>query len=95
MQALKVLVVVMGVLIIAGVAVVAVTIVNRLSHGSSSPGFSAANLTLPKGCHLVGMVSAGNRLALRLGDSAECQIILFVDPESGQQMGSLALQTQP
>ncbi len=96
MQALKVLVVGMGVLIIAGLAVVTVTIINRLSHGSSSStGFSAANLTLPKGCHLVGMVSAGNRLALRLGDSPECQVILFVDPDSGQQVGSLALQTQP
>ena len=94
MQALKVLVVVMGVLIIAGVAVVAVTVINRMSHGGGA-SFSAANLTLPKGCHLVGMVSAGNRLALRLGDTSECQVILFVDPESGQQVGSLALQTQP
>jgi len=97
MQALKVLVVAMTILIIAGLAVVTVTIINRLSHGNSSgsASFTAANLILPKGCHLVGMVTAGNRLALRLGDSQECQVILFVDPESGQQVGSLALQSQP
>ncbi len=95
MQALKVLVVVLGVLIVAGLAVVTVTIVNRLSHGGGGSGFNAAKLTLPKGCRLVGMINAGSRLALRLGDSPECQVILFVDPESGQQTGSLALETQP
>ena len=52
-------------------------------------------MTLPKGCHLIGMVNAGDRLALRLGDSPACQVILFVDPQSGQQVGSLALQSQP
>jgi hypothetical protein len=41
------------------------------------------------------MVNAGDRLALRLGDTPECQVILFVDPQSGQQTGSLAVQTQP
>jgi hypothetical protein len=41
------------------------------------------------------MVNAGDRLALRLGDTPECQVILFVDPQSGQQTGSLAVQPQP
>ena len=93
MQALKVLVVVMGVLIVAGLTVVVVTVMSRMNHGAS--GFGTASLTLPKGCRLVGMVNAGDRVALRLGDGPDCQLILFVDPDSGQQTGSLALQTQP
>jgi hypothetical protein len=93
MQALKILVVVLGVLIVAGLGIVVVTIVSRSGHGGG--GFDSAALTLPKGCHLIGMVNAGDRLALRLGDSPACQVILFVDPQSGQQVGSLALQSQP
>ena len=93
MQALKLLVIVMGVLIIAGVAVIVITVMNRSGHGAA--GFGSAALTLPKGCHLIGMVNAGDRLALRLGDSPDCQLVLFVDPQSGQQTGSLAVQSQP
>lgn len=94
MQGLKILVILMGVLILAGMTVVGVTIFNRMGSGSGGGGFGSMALALPKGCHLVGMVNAGDRLALRLGDSPECQIVLFVDPHSGQQTGSLALQTQ-
>jgi hypothetical protein len=50
---------------------------------------------LPKGCHVVGMTGAGARLALRLGDGPDCQIILVVDPESGQETGRIGLLTQP
>ena len=94
MQGLKILVIFMGALILAGMTVVGLTIFNRMGSGGSG-GFGSIALALPKGCHLIGMVNAGDRLALRLGDSAECQVILFVDPHSGQQTGSLALQSQP
>ncbi len=93
MQALKILVILMGVLILAGVTVVGMTVFNRMGGGGSN--FGSMALALPKGCHLIGMINAGDRLALRLGDSAECQVILFVDPRNGQQVGSLALQSQP
>ena len=95
MQALKILVILMGVLILAGVTVVGITVFNRVGSGGSGSNFGSMALVLPKGCHLIGMVNAGDRLALRLGDSAECQVILFVDPRNGQQVGSLALQSQP
>jgi len=94
MQGLKILVIFMGALILAGMTVVGLTIFNRMGSGGSG-GFGSIALALPKGCHLIGMVNAGDRLALRLGDSAECQVILFVDPHNGQQTGSLALQSQP
>jgi hypothetical protein len=94
MQGLKILVILLGVVILAGVVVVGVTIFNRAGN-SGGGGFGSLALALPKGCHLIGMVTAGDRLALRLGDSAECQVILFVDPHSGQQTGSLALQSRP
>src|SRR5690242_7322991 len=73
-QPLKALVIVMGVMIVVGVGIVAVTIVQRLGNRSvAGRNFEAASLTLPKGCHVVDMAAAGARLALRLGDSPDCQ----------------------
>ena len=95
MQPLKLLVIVLGVVIVVGLAVVVVTVVHRMGGTGGGRAFETADLTLPKGCHVIGMASAGERLAVRLGDAPECQIILFVDPESGQQSGRVNLLTQP
>jgi hypothetical protein len=94
MQGLKLLVIAMGVLIVIGVAVIVVTVVNRV-RGVSGRSFDQASLVLPKGCHVAGIATAGARLALELGDGPECQLILFVDPESGRETGRLSLLAQP
>jgi hypothetical protein len=95
MQPLKVLVIVMGVVIAIGLGIVAMTIADRLGKRGGAGGFGTANLTLPKGCHLIGMASAGAKLALRLGDTLDCQVILIVDPESGRETGRIALAAEP
>jgi hypothetical protein len=95
MQALKVLVVVMGALIIVGTVIVVVTIAQRMSRGSAAPGFGKAALMLPKGCRVAEMTAAGAKLALRLGDGPGCQDIVIVDPETGRETGRLGLLTQP
>ncbi|HZT19029.1 MAG TPA: DUF6476 family protein [Dongiaceae bacterium] len=96
MQGLKILVVVLGVLILVGLAVVIVTIASRLKGPAGArPGFGAASLLLPKGCRVVEMTPAGARLALRLGEGPDCQLILFLDPETGREAGRLSLLAQP
>ncbi len=96
MQPLKVLVIVLGVVIVIGLAVVVVTIANHFGKpGSAGRSFDTAGLALPKGCHVVEMAAAGTRLALRLGDGSDCQVILLVDPESGREMGRIGLLAQP
>ena len=95
MQGLKILVIAMGVLILIGVTVLIVTVASRLKGGSSGRSFGAASLVLPKGCRVVEMTTAGARLGLRLGDGPDCQLILLVDPESGQETGRIALLAQP
>jgi hypothetical protein len=95
MQALKVLVGVMGALIVVGTVVVIVTIAQRMSRGSAAPGFGKAALVLPKGCRVVEMTAAGAKLALRLGDGPDCQGIVIVDPETGRQTGRFELLAQP
>jgi Family of unknown function (DUF6476) len=95
MQALKILVSVMGALIIVGTVIVVVTIAQRMSRGGAAPGFGKAALVLPQGCHVVEMTAAGAKLALRLGDGPGCQGIVIVDPETGRETGRLELLAQP
>ncbi len=94
MQGLKLLVIFMGVLIVIAIAVIVVTVVSRV-RGMSGRSFDQASLVLPKGCRVAEIAAAGARLALRLGDGPDCQLILFVDPESGRETGRLSLLAQP
>jgi Family of unknown function (DUF6476) len=95
MQALKIIVIAMGVLILIGVTVVIVAVATRMKGGSSGGSFAPASLVLPKGCRVVEMTTAGARLALRLGDGADCQLVLLVDPDSGRETGRISLLAQP
>jgi len=96
MQPLKLLVIVMGVVIVVGLGIVVAAVIQRLGkHGAGGGRFDTANLLLPKGCRVAEMAAAGARLALRLGDGPDCQIILLVDPESGRETGRIGLLGQP
>ena len=95
MQGLKILVIFLGALILIGLTVVIVTVASRLKGGSGGRGFAMSSLLLPKGCRVVEMTTAGTKLALRLGEGPECELILFVDPETGRESGRVSLLTQP
>ena len=71
MRALKALVIGMGVLIVVGLIVVAVTIVNRTLDGEPPP--TEAALALPAGAEVLETALDGDRVALRLrlADGAE------------------------
>ena len=87
MRALKALVVIMGVLIVAGTVVVAVTIANRL--GSRAPPPALAGLGEPAGSRIVGIAAAGERLAVHVtGGGAEDRIVI-VDPTTHRVVGRL------
>ena len=88
MRALVAAVVVMGVLIVAGVATLAVTIVRRLA----APPLQAAAATLdePAGTHMQQLAAAGDRLAVLLSGGGPDRIVLL-DPRSGQVTGRIGL----
>ncbi len=95
MRALKILVIVMGLLIVIGLTVIFGTLVKRMTAGGEPGGFDTATIALPKGCRVMEMAMAGPRLALRLGDGPDCEAIVFIDPATGKQLGRLQFSQQP
>ncbi|WP_119460226.1 DUF6476 family protein [Rhodospirillaceae bacterium SYSU D60014] len=107
MQALKALVIIMGIMIIAGVAVVVVTIYNRLGGMAEEPAptasapapapanFGEAALAVPAGCRVTSTAAAGDRLILQLGPensaAGACAQILVLDMETGSLLGRFIL----
>ena len=80
-------VIVMGVLIVLGVATLAVTIVRRLSAPASQ---SLQPLNEPPGTRLQSIAAAGDRLAVLLTGGGPDRVILL-DPRTGQITGRLSL----
>ncbi len=94
MQALKGFVVLMGLLIVAGLALVVYALVTRVSDGTGSPsGFDATAVPLPAGCTLAEAHIEAGRLVLRAEGPAErgCQQVILLDPESGKVLGRVTV----
>ncbi len=87
MRALVSVVVLMGVLIVAGIAVIGITIARRMGGPAV-----VANLTLsePDGTHIAGIASAADRLGLLLQGGGPDRVVL-VDPKSGQVVARMGL----
>jgi hypothetical protein len=92
MAALKLLVVVMGVLIVLGVAAIVYGVATRLG-GSSGGIYADAKITLPPGGTVLDMTAAGDRLVLRIALPDASQRLLVVDLAHGRQIGALELVT--
>ena len=109
MQALKALVIGMGVLILVAMAVLAVTVYKRASAprsesametgpqagGASSPAFGTVDLPVPEGAQVEEMESGDGRLVLKLRLEDGSTRIMVVDPASGALLGTFLLQPTP
>lgn len=96
MRGLKILVIVLGILLVAGALAVVGGIIYRGRHplparaGGHGP-FETA-VTLPAGARLLGAETSGERLLLRLGLAAGGERILIFDLGSGARIGTLELR---
>jgi len=96
MRALKILVVVMGVMIVAGVAVLAATIAGRLSKGSVPvQAFTAPPIDIPAGSRIETISTGPDRLVidLMLGDGTRQLVV--IDLASGKRLGTIPLRPAP
>jgi hypothetical protein len=97
MRALKVLVLVMGVLLIGGVVVLVATIGSRLGgrmgQEAATRGFGTVVVDVPSGTVLAGRDVVGNRLVLTLALPGGGHRLLVFEPQSGTLLGSLELRS--
>ena len=102
MRALIALTVFMGVLIVAGLVVIVVTIVHRLSApkppapiagpaiaGQATPGHAA--IRVPAGARVEAMTAVGERLVLRVATAQGGETLITLDPASGAVLETIDL----
>jgi hypothetical protein len=91
---LKVLVIVMGLLIVAGFVVIAAEIARRMSSASSvaaptpTAGF-AQQIALPSGAQVVSVGPAGDRVAVHVKAADGRSTVYIVDPRNGALLGTV------
>jgi hypothetical protein len=87
---LKVLVIVMGLLIVAGFVVIAAEIARRMSTpnaGRPPTGTFSEGIALPSGARVVSMTTAGDRLVVHVETPGGPSAAYLVDPRNGALLG--------
>ena len=97
LRTLKVLVVVMGVLILAGVAVLIVAIAGRLSQrgGPNGAEFDAAPIELPVGARIEAIGTGPDRAVLDLLLADGSRQLVVIDLATGRRLGTIPLRAAP
>ena len=101
MRGLKVLVVVMGVMLVAGVVGLIVVIAGRVSQRqscqsaitTSSPPFAAAPLDLPAGARIETIGVGTDRLVIDVVLPDGSRQLLIIDLATGRRLGTIPLRT--
>ena len=89
MGALKVLVVVMGVLIVGGTVTVGVLIVQRASGAAGAPPPISAGLGQPAGTRMLGIAAAGEGRVAILLQRPDGDRLLVLDGRTGRVVGEV------
>jgi hypothetical protein len=98
MRGLKTLVIVMGVMLMVGVAALAVTMAVRLSHrvpGSTPAAFTAPPITLPHGAKIEMMSNGPDRILLEIALADGSAELVVIDLATGQLIGIIPLREGP
>ncbi len=98
MRALKVLVVVMGVLLVGGTVALVFAVIDRARHRLAEPQPVAAGhpfastIDLPPGARVIGTQEAGERLIVRVALAEGGEVLILIDPRSGMRLGTIELR---
>ncbi len=94
MRTLKALVIGMGVLIVAGTAVIAVMIARRGDDGGAASGgvsITPAKIALPAGARVIETALDGDRIALRIALTGGGERVMIIDARTGRRIGAVDL----
>ena len=90
MQALKFLVIGMGVLIFVLLGVVVYAMVAKVGGGGKAPGFGEVAVPVPPGCRIAEAAPRGEKeILLRLDGGEACQQVLLLDAKDGSLLGRI------
>ena len=99
MRTLKILVIVMAVVILAGSASLIVVIAGRLSKSGPRPAlsqpFAAAPIELPSGARIETMSTGSDRLVVDIVLPDGDRRLVIIDLATGRQLGAIPLRTLP
>lgn len=96
MRALKALVVVMGIMLIGGFAVLVAVIIGRVSHGGTAPrSFPATAIDIPRGARVEAMTAGTDRLILDLALPEDRRQLVVIDLATGARLGMIELRPAP
>jgi hypothetical protein len=99
MRALKILVIVMAVAILAGIAALIVVIAGRLSRSEpatvSAQPFAAGPVELPAGARIETIGVGSDRLVLEIVLAHGERQLLIIDLATGRRLGSILLRSAP
>ena len=99
MRALKILVVVMGIMIVGGFAALVVVIVGRVSHRGPAPAETprafARPIDIPRGARIEAMTAGGDRLVVGLELPDGNRQLLIIDLATGARLGTVELHPAP
>ncbi|HYZ39345.1 MAG TPA: DUF6476 family protein [Stellaceae bacterium] len=99
MRALKIIVVVMGVMIIAGFVALVAIIAGRVSRGgpaaTAARALSGRPIELPRGARIEAMTAGPDRLVLGLELPQGDRQLLIIDLRTGARLGTIELHQSP
>ncbi len=97
MRGLRVLVVVMGVMIVIGTAVLIAGIASKMSHNqpaaSAARPFATSAIDIPRGARIEAMTAAPNRLILDLALPDGERRLVVIDLATGARLGTIELRS--
>jgi hypothetical protein len=102
MRALKIIVVVMGVMLVVGVAALGVGIAYRINHRQAAtpttmrtvtpPNGVPRSVALPSGAKILAVQSDGGRVMVRLGLAEGGEQLMLLDWQTGATLATLNLK---
>ena len=96
MRALKILVVVMGVMLIGGFAILVAVIAGRLGRsGNAVRSFAATTIDIPRDARIEAMTAGTDRLVLDLVLPEGRRQLVVIDLGTGTRLGTIDLRTAP
>jgi hypothetical protein len=99
MRALKILVIVMGVMLVVGFAALVMVIAGRVSRGgpaaTAAHGFTAPPIDIPRGARIEAMTAGPDRLIVALALPDGGRQLVVIDPAKGVRLGTIELHPVP